>query len=112
MSDSITIDKPLECVGVHWASPSLADAEQQFRDWGFDSIRNFRKERTGNGNDLRNKVVSIAKKQDIRYFFVGNFDATIGDNAAIYRFEYDEYSGPMVDGDGDAKYNAAWSGKK
>ena len=111
MSVDITVNKPLECVGVHWDSPPLNEAKAQFAEWGFDNIQNFRKERKGSGNDLRTKVVAIAKKQDIKYYYVGDYDATIGDNAAIYRFEYDEYSGSLVDGSGDAKYNAAWSGK-
>lgn len=108
MGIEVTVDKPLECCGVHWASPYLAEAQKQFEDWGFAGITGFHKaEDAINGNTARDRVKEIARRQDIKWFYVGDHDYTVGNNAAIYRFSYEEYTGDPSGGNSTDDKNKA-----
>lgn len=91
---NVSISNDLTCVGVHW-NTTIEKAIKQFEDWGFRGISNFEKVEVLNGNAARKMVVQIANRQNIRYFFVGNYDwaGDIPHDSAIYRFDYQEYVG-------------------
>ena len=105
------IDNSNLVYSVHWNIP-LNEAERQFYRWGFNGIRDFTKESVLNGNDARTDVIASAKKQNAKYYFVGNYDWGTTADSAIYRFRYTSYTGALIDGTGDAEYSAAWSGKE
>ena len=106
------IDNSNLCFGVHWDT-SKAQAEAQFRQWGFNGIHEFSKESILNGNDARNDAIANAKSQNAKYYFVGNYDWGTTADSAIYKFRYSSYTGDLIDGDNDdIKHAANWSGHK
>ena len=104
------IDNSNLCFGVHYDKP-VEEAQEQFRIWGFNGIRSFTKERAMQGNDARRVVIAEAKKENAKWFFIGNYDASIGNDAAVYRFRFTSYTGDLQDGTGDWKFYAGWSGR-
>lgn len=106
----VNVDDSPKCFGVHFNVPNN-EAENQFKLWGFTGIKNFKKLRVLNGNTARTEVIASAVKQDAKYFFRGSYDWNIGNDAAIYLFNYDSYTGDLIDGDNDTiKFAANWSG--
>ena len=110
MSQHIQLDEPQTCIGVHWNVHEVT-AQRQFESWGFRGIKGLHKEEVLNGNDAREHVLDIARRQDIKCFWRGDYDVGVGADSAIYRFDYDEYVGASeVHGDGpEAKLHADWS---
>ena len=108
---NVSIDDSLTCYGVHW-NQDLKDAQAQFESWGFVGIHDFTKLKVMNGNTARTEVAAEAKRQDAKYYFVGNYDWGVTNDSAIYRFSYTAYAGGLIDGSGDVEHAANWSGKK
>lgn len=107
---NVSIDDKQTCVGVHW-NTGLEAAERQFSRWGFRGISDFHKVEVLNGNEARTHVLDIARRQDVKCYWRGNYDWGVGADSAIYRFSYDEYVGDVqVHGDAEtAKLHADWS---
>ena len=92
MTEHVQVDAPQTVVAVHW-NTGLEAAERQFSLWGFRGISGFHKVEVLNGNEARTKAHDIGIRQDIHWFFVGNYDFGAGQDSAIYRFEFEEYVG-------------------
>ena len=110
MTEHVQLDTPMTCVGVHW-NTGLEVAERQFSHWGFRGIADFHKEEVLNGNAAREHVLDIARRQGVKCYWRGDYDVGVGDDSAIYRFDYDAYVGDVqVHGDTEtAKLHADWS---
>ena len=107
----IQVDNPKSCIGVHWDVGHL-EAIQQFVDWGFRGISGFHKVQVLNGNLARTQALAIAVRDDgVSCFWRGSYDAGVGADSALYRFDYEEYVGPsQVHGDTtEAKAHADWT---
>ena len=104
---TISIDDRPTCFGVNW-NVGLTTAENQFKQWGFVNITDFKILKVLNGNTARNEVIAEAKKQDKKYFFKGSYDWGITADSAIYEFTYDIFTGDLKPGN---KYMANWDGK-
>ena len=61
------------------------------------------------GNRARQEVVDIAKRQDAKFFYVGNYCATVGDSTQIYKFSYTAFLGDSTDGKGNDKWCASYT---
>lgn len=109
-SNTVTIDDHLTCYGLHWASATDEEVRQQFIAWGFADCFNI--QRVGkpmDGNRARQEVVDIAKRQDAKFFYVGNYCATVGDSTQIYKFSYTAFLGDSTDGKGNDKWCASYT---
>ena len=60
------------------------EAENHFRDLGFCDIEHIAKSAPINCNQARQEVVDTAKRGRPEWFFVGNYDATVGEACRIY----------------------------
>ena len=110
MTEHIQVDTPQTCMGVHWNVHTQA-AFDHFHSWGFRGIASLEKVEVLNGNAARTKALDVAQRQGIRCYWRGNYDVGVGNDSALYRFDYDEYVGDSeVHGDTpEAKAHADWS---
>lgn len=109
----VNVDDSLRCMAVHYWQRTDEQVRQQFSEWGFNGIKNLQREGPHlNGNAARKEVVAMAKKQDAKWYFRGNYDWSAVADAQIYSFSYSSYTGDMHDGTGDWEYFAGWSGHK
>ena len=83
------------CYGIHW-NTDLATAKTQFESWGFHGVADIDKLEVLNGNDARAKIRSEASLAGAKWFYLGETDLGTGDDSAIYRFEFDTYSGGLT----------------
>ena len=101
MPIDVNVSDKLTCLMVHW-NTGLEAAEKQASIWGFRGITNFTKVDVLNGNSAREHVRStvLSRKGNWRYFWKGNYDWGVGNDSAIYQFDYDLFDGMSITGDG------------
>lgn len=106
----VSVDSRPTVVAVHYDG-SLHDGVAHFTARGFRGITGIKKVQTGCGcNDARKEVIAIAKRQDVKWFFEGEWDFSAG-RCTIYEFEYDAFTGRLVNGTEEVYgRSAAWSG--
>ena len=113
MTEHVQIDSPLTCYLVHWNTTD-AEAERQAQEWGFRDTKGFEKVAVMNGNRARTEALAIAVRQyddGVRCFWRGSYDVGVGEDSAIYAFDYGSYVGDsQVHGDtAEAKAHADWT---
>ena len=113
MTTHVQVDSPLSARMVHW-NVSEPEAARQAHEWGFRDIGHIDKVAVMNGNRARTEALAIAVRQfdqGIRCFWRGSYDVGVGEDSAIYAFDYGSYVGDsQVHGDtAEAKAHADWS---
>ena len=99
MTTHVTIDDaPPTCLGVHYATAQLADAEAHFASVGFHGITSFRVYETKqNCNEARRRALDAAKRGVGKVFWQGDWDYS-ANACRIYAFEFTSYDGPRFHG--------------
>ena len=106
---NVSVDDKLTCLGVHW-NTGLEAAEKQFAEWGFRGISDFAKVAVMNGNAARTHVrdTVLSRKGSYRYYWQGSYDWGVGNDSAVYEFEYTLYAGEETVSGPDARWMANW----
>ena len=74
--------------GVHYDLP-INEAIKHFESLGFEGIANMRKGQPVNCLQARWDVINSEKKGGPKWFYVGDYDATVGKACRIYTFDCD-----------------------
>lgn len=107
---TFTKDDHLTCYACHWASATNDEFRQQMLIWGFADCFNI--ERIGkpmDGNQARRTVVDIAKRQDAKFWYVGDYCAAVGATTQIYKCNYTAFLGDSTDGKGNDRWCASYT---
>ena len=106
---NVNINDDLKCFGLHYQI-DLDKAKKHFEDEGFQGISNFNLLYPIGCNDGRKKVIAIAKRQEAKWYFRGEWDYSAA-GCGIYEFSYKGFVGELQNGDEDTWGNfAGWSG--